>query len=112
MRSGRSVKRGFFDKVKIPFIVKYILIQSQRFLCRRIMGVNYNKMWELLIDKRITRSTLGVMAGLSSVTIARFGNDENVSTATLVKICKVLECDVSDIMEEEYLKDSVSDKRI
>lgn len=36
--------------------------------------------------------------GMSSATLDRMGKDENVSLNVLGKICKVLECDIGDII--------------
>ena len=47
----------------------------------------------------MNQSTLRMKAGISSSSWAKLGKDENVTTDVLVKICHVLKCDVSDIME-------------
>lgn len=61
--------------------------------------VSYKKLWKLLIDKDIKKSELSQMAGLSTFTLNKLNHGENVNTDTLVKICKVLNCDFGDIME-------------
>lgn len=38
-------------------------------------------------------------AGISTASMAKLGKNENVNTDILVKICKALDCDISDIME-------------
>lgn len=63
------------------------------------MAVSYKKLWKLLIDKDMNRTTLAKKAGLSAYTITKLGKNENVSVAALQKICAALECDVGDIME-------------
>ena len=63
------------------------------------MGISYNKLWKLLIDKGLKKTDLQLLAGLSSVSIAKLGRNENVNTDTLSKICDALKCDFSDIME-------------
>ena len=63
------------------------------------MSVSYNKLWKLLIDKEMNKKALREQAGLSSGTIAKLGKNENITTDVLVKICKTLNCDISDIME-------------
>jgi DNA-binding Xre family transcriptional regulator len=40
-------------------------------------------------------------AGISTSSMAKLGKNENVTTDVLVKICKALKCDISDIMEIE-----------
>ncbi|MFI3213799.1 MAG: helix-turn-helix transcriptional regulator [Eubacteriales bacterium] len=63
------------------------------------MGVNYNKLWKLLIDKNMKKQDLQQVTKLSKGTITKLGKNEDVSTATLRKICTHLECDISDIVE-------------
>ena len=63
------------------------------------MKMSYNKLWKLLIDKKMKKSDLRKNAKISSSTLAKLTNDENVITEVLVKICNELNCDVSDIME-------------
>lgn len=63
------------------------------------MKMSYNKLWKLLIDKKMKKSDLRKNAKISSSTLAKLTNDENVTTDVLVKICNELKCDVSDIME-------------
>ena len=63
------------------------------------MIFSYKKLWKLLIDRDIKRKELCVMAGISSATLAKMSKGESVTTDSLLKICIVLHCDVSDIME-------------
>ncbi|MCW1713938.1 MULTISPECIES: helix-turn-helix domain-containing protein [Synergistaceae] len=63
------------------------------------MAVSYKKLWKLLIDKDMRKQDLRAAAKISSSSIAKLSKGENVNTDILVKICKALNCDVSDIME-------------
>ena len=63
------------------------------------MKVSYKKLWKLLIDKEMTKTQLRKQSGISSSSLAKLGKNENVTTTVLAKICDVLNCDVSDIME-------------
>jgi len=63
------------------------------------MSISYKKLWKLLIDRDMYKKDLRAAAGLSTNVIAKMGRNENVSTEVLVKICSVLQCDISDIME-------------
>ena len=63
------------------------------------MYMDYTKLWKLLIDKNMTKTDLMQITGLSSRIIAKLSKNENINTDTLSKICKALNCDVSDIME-------------
>ena len=74
----------------IPFILQVEVI---------IMTVSYKKLWKLLIDKDMKKKDLREAAGISTSSMAKLGKNENVTTDVLVKICKALKCDISDIME-------------
>lgn len=63
------------------------------------MAISYKKLWKLLIDKDLKKKDLRQMAGISSSSITKLGKDENVNTEILERICKALDCDISDIME-------------
>lgn len=63
------------------------------------MATSYKKLWKLLIDRNMLKRDLCEKANLSSATIAKLGKGENVNTVTLAKICRALDCDISDIME-------------
>jgi DNA-binding Xre family transcriptional regulator len=63
------------------------------------MTVNYNKLWKLLIDKKMNKGELREAVKTSPNTIAKLGKNEPVSLDVLIRICKVLECDIGDIME-------------
>ena len=63
------------------------------------MAVSYKKLWKLLIDKDMKKKDLRLATGITTTALAKLGKNENVNTEILVKICKVLECDISDIME-------------
>ena len=63
------------------------------------MSVSYKKLWKLLIDLDMKKKDLQQAAGVSSALIAKMGRNENVSTDSLGKICRALNCDIGDIME-------------
>lgn len=65
------------------------------------MAVSYKKLWKLLIDKDMKKKDLREAAGISTSSMAKLGKNDNVTTDVLVKICKALNCDISDIMEIE-----------
>lgn len=71
------------------------------------MSVSYDKLWKLLIDKKMSRTDLKDESGVSFNVLAKMGRNEFVSMESLYKICLALKCDVGDIMEfidEEILK--------
>lgn len=63
------------------------------------MAVKYIKLWKLLLDKKLKRTDLISIAGISSNILARLGKDEYVALESLEKICVALECDIGDIVE-------------
>lgn len=63
------------------------------------MAISYNRLWKLLIDRKMKKKDLVEMAGVSWSTIVKMGRDEHVSTDIVVKICAALECDVDEVME-------------
>lgn len=63
------------------------------------MSVCYDKLWKMLIDKRMNRTELKDMAGISFNVLAKMGKDETVSFESLHKICMTLNCNIGDIME-------------
>ena len=62
------------------------------------MHVSYTKLWKTLSNANMNKTTLMAQAHISSRSMAKLGHDEDVSLDVLRKICKVLNCDVSDIM--------------
>ena len=63
------------------------------------MQVNYDKLWKLMIDKKINKTHLGEKAGITTNEMAKMGKNEMVKMETLVRICKVLDCTLDDIVE-------------
>ena len=63
------------------------------------MDVCYNKLFKLLIDKRMKKTELRQAIGVSPNTMSRLSNNEFVSMDVLVKLCRALNCDIGDIVE-------------
>ena len=63
------------------------------------MALSYNKLWKLLIDKGMTKTQMRQKADISTTTLAKLGKNETVSMEVLLRICKVLDCNVGDIMD-------------
>lgn len=63
------------------------------------MSVSYKKLWKILIDRDMRKEDLRIAAGLTTTTIAKLGKNETVHLDIILKICKVLDCDINDIME-------------
>ncbi len=63
------------------------------------MNISYNKLWKLLIDRKISRAELRKKAGISPNTMTKMIRDEEVAISVLKKICMTLDTDICDIME-------------
>ena len=63
------------------------------------MAISYNKLWKLLIDKKMSKADLRKAAGIAPNTMTRLRRDEEVTLAVLNKICMTLEVDIGEIME-------------
>ncbi len=63
------------------------------------MYLSYNKLWKLLIDKKINKKELSEISGVSLTSIAKLKKGANVNTNILLKICVALNCNISDIVE-------------
>ena len=72
------------------------------------MRISYNRLWKLLIDKKMNKSDLKAIAGISSTSVAKLGKGENITTDVLLRICEALDCDLPDIMEiaREHLQEA------
>ena len=67
------------------------------------MDVSYNRLWKLLIDKKMEPADLRRAANIAPNTMTRLRRDEPVSLSILGKICAVLSCDYRDIIS--YIPD-------
>ncbi len=63
------------------------------------MELSYKKLWKLLIDKNIKHKDIIEKANVSRSTFYKLKNNENVTTDVLLRICNVLNCDISEIVE-------------
>lgn len=63
------------------------------------MAISYNKLWKLLVDKKMSKADLRKAAGIAPNTMTRLRRDEEVTLAVLNKICSTLDVDIGDIME-------------
>lgn len=68
------------------------------------MALSYNKLWKLLIDKKLKKSDLHNISGLSQSTISKLSKGANVNTEVLERICRSLNCEIEDIVELEKEK--------
>lgn len=69
------------------------------------MAVSYDKLWKLLVDKKMSRAELRKSADISSNTLTRMLKDEPVTLELLSRVCETLKCDFGDIVT--YIPDGV-----
>ena len=63
------------------------------------MSVDYKKLWILLIQKDMSKPQLRKTASISPSTFTKLNKNEFVAMDVLVRICKVLDCDIGDVVE-------------
>jgi DNA-binding Xre family transcriptional regulator len=63
------------------------------------MDASYNRLFKLLIDRKMKKGELAAAAGVSGSSIAKLGRGENIKVDILIKICRALDCTMDDIME-------------
>ena len=63
------------------------------------MAVQYNRLWKLLIDRKMSKADLRRLADISPNTMTKLNKDEAVALSVLDKICEKLEVDYSEIIE-------------
>ena len=69
------------------------------------MIVNYDKLWKILIDKKMKRTDLIKEGKISSNVLARMGREEPVSLESIGKVCLILECGIDDILEFRFTEE-------
>ena len=63
--------------------------------------IRYNKLWKLLVDKKMSKADLRRAIGAAPNTLTKLRRDEEVSMAILIRICEQLDCDIGDIVSLE-----------
>lgn len=63
------------------------------------MMVSYNKLWKLLIDRKMSVPALRKEAAIAPNTMTRMRKDQEVTLSVLGRICEVLDVDFGDIVE-------------
>lgn len=63
------------------------------------MAISYNKLWKLLVDKKMSKADLRKAAGIAPNTMTRLRRDKEVTLSVLNRICIVLDVNIGDVME-------------
>ena len=74
------------------------------------MLISYNKLWKLLVDKKMSKADLRKAAGVAPNTMTRLRRDEEVTLTVLYKICNTLNVNIGDIME--FLPEENNDQNL
>ena len=64
-----------------------------------VMVFSYNRLWKLLIDKKMMKKDLMAATGLTTTTMAKLSKELPVSMEVLARICKALKCNIGDIVD-------------
>ena len=80
--------------------IYYKLFNYNNCMCEwMIMGISYNKLWKLLIDKKMSVAELRQKADIAPNTMTRMRKEKEVTMQVLCRICAVLDADFGDIVE-------------
>ena len=63
------------------------------------MAVSYNRLFKLMIDKKMRKKDLCELVGVSTSTMSKMGRDEIVSLEVIDRICQKLNCGIEDVLE-------------
>ena len=65
--------------------------------------ISYDNLWKVMKEKGVTQYTLIKQYHISPGQITRLKRNESVSTHTLEIFCRILDCDIGDIVR--YIPD-------
>ena len=63
------------------------------------MHISYNKLWKLLIDRKMSKADLRRAANIAPNTMTKLNRDEEVSLSVLMRICGVLQVNIGEVMD-------------
>ena len=82
----------------LPFGARPSILEMKNIRrCR--MAISYNRLWKRLIDHDLSKTDMMHRANISTNVLARLGKGAPVSMESMEKICKVLNCNIGDVME-------------
>lgn len=78
------------------------------------MKVSYDKLWKLLIDRKVSAAELRKETSMAPNTLTKLRKNEVVSMTVLMSICGYLNCDIGDICEfvQEFLSYKTVDGKV
>lgn len=63
------------------------------------MRISYKPLWRILLERDMSKKELRELSGISTVSLAKLGKGENITTDVLLRICKALNCNINEIVE-------------
>lgn len=63
------------------------------------MEFSYNKLWKLLIDRKMMKKDLMMKTSITSTTMAKMSKGLPVSMEVLGRICRALSVNIGDIVD-------------
>ena len=72
---------------------------SHRHVGGENVSYSYNKLWKILIERKMTKKDLKEKTKLTSTTIAKMGKEQPVSLDVLGRICDALEVNIGDLVD-------------
>ena len=66
--------------------------------------ISYDRLWQTMKERGITQYSLIKKYGISPAQLTRLKRNESVSTHTIEVFCRILDCNVQDIMQ--YAKEN------
>ena len=66
------------------------------------LAISYKPLWNLLIDRDMTKKALMQETGISKSSVDKMGRGENVSLEIIDRICKQLDCNISEVIEYKH----------
>lgn len=63
------------------------------------MAWSYDRLWILLIQRKMTKTKLKQEAKLNNTVVAKMGKCEPVTMEAIGKICATLKCRIEDVVE-------------
>lgn len=73
------------------------------------MGISYNKLWKLLVDKKMSKADLRKAAGIAPNTMTRLRRHEEVTLSVLNRICVALDVNIGDTIISEEKSNKLED---
>jgi DNA-binding Xre family transcriptional regulator len=69
------------------------------------MGISYEPLWRLLLEKNMNKTDLMRAIGLSLPTLAKLSKNEPIDGKVLERICVYFKCQPSEVIE--YLHEEI-----